>query len=513
MSCAIEIETLKGKNLGIELGEKELNEYEIIERIGVGGFGSIFKIQKIKQSAPKLEKKKSISNLIKKESVSNLETNKSDFVLKPEFLALKVIDLKDKINKIKFNKEYEIYKKFSIIGKQVHCIHENINCHFSIFERQTIGGKNINCGFIVTALYDSDLRKIMNNTKEYNITIPEESNNINTLHYIKWIEELMSVITYIHNNKIGHGDIKPENILVKNDLLSLTDFDSVCFTDKCQVPAPSGPYASPKYYNNFNKTIDNFDVQVSDIWCLAMIILELWFGKNNLEKFINIDTSFATEWYAKTIKNSNLFDKIKMEIDNTTLHNNNFKNEGNKIYIYNLLSTSIQILEKINSEKYCTKQDITDYLNKLKNLIKEKHTSIHNVKRAVSAQHIKSKTNIPTKHHVKPIQRTKSTHIESIHHKETHHDKSIFSIIPHTKSTHHEQTIPTKSTHYEPATRAKAVHHAVSNSHIKPVHHESNKHFKPIEQTTGSNPDKHDYSQKYIKYKSKYIQLKNVSQY
>jgi len=41
---------------------------------------------------------------------------------------------------------------------------------------------------------------------------------------VKWIGQLIDALSYLHQNKIIHRDLKPENVLLKGEVIKLTDF-------------------------------------------------------------------------------------------------------------------------------------------------------------------------------------------------------------------------------------------------------------------------------------------------
>lgn len=332
------IRELCGTNadIGKVLKIPNLEKYKIISKVGKGAFGEVYKIKSI--------------------GMNNNNVH-----------ALKIIKL-DAQKQEKFEKEKMIYDKFSLkkitndkhISK-THCAHDNINCYLSIFSAEI---NNVNYGFIITSYYDADLRTIISNRKPFCQNILDERDNI--ISYLKWIKELVDIIKYLHSEYVAHGDIKPENILInyKNNSISLTDFDTVCFfnNNTCKVTEISAPYASPILYKSLYKTIDNQIVQISDVWAIAIIILELWFGEEQLRNLLDFEMSH--EWYEDIDKNSKL-EKLNTKLNNVIL-NNPYLDTDKKI-LCDLLLPSVNILKKINLDK-CSINDIKIYLDTLSKL-------------------------------------------------------------------------------------------------------------------------------------------------
>jgi serine/threonine protein kinase len=86
---------------------------------------------------------------------------------------------------------------------------------------------------------------------------------------------LASALAYIHDIKIRHRDIKPQNVLVKGDRVFLTDFGIALDWEQLSrstTTADSGktwPYAAPEVarYEKRNTS--------SDVWSLGCVFLEM----------------------------------------------------------------------------------------------------------------------------------------------------------------------------------------------------------------------------------------------
>lgn len=86
---------------------------------------------------------------------------------------------------------------------------------------------------------------------------------------------LASAISYLHDNKIRHKDIKPSNILLKNDDIYITDFGTAIEFDgdksmtKGTVRAKTTQYQSPEVARGAKRGT------ASDIWSLGVTYLEM----------------------------------------------------------------------------------------------------------------------------------------------------------------------------------------------------------------------------------------------
>ena len=190
-----------GKDAKKQTSIKKLKGYKVASVLGKGGYSIVYLL--------KLENKK-----------------------KDHSYVIKTVNLSYDSNKIKFQKEREIFKKLSTKSKDgIKCIHDNINCYLMVEDHN-------NCGYILTEYYDMDLGKYLKVNGSFSQRIQKRENKLKL--YFNWIHQLTDVITFLHINNIGHGDIKPENILVrlKDNQIVVTDFDSVCIKrgdDVCYV--------------------------------------------------------------------------------------------------------------------------------------------------------------------------------------------------------------------------------------------------------------------------------------
>jgi serine/threonine protein kinase len=116
--------------------------------------------------------------------------------------------------------------------------------------------------------YDFDLAEII-----YTSSIDDKTKN-----YI--LKQLIKGIKNIHQKNIIHKDLKPDNILLKNDLsLCINDFslsEKVAFSNKeCCAKL----YRAPEIYKN-----EKYSNKI-DIWSFGVIMYELMFNS----KFLNCD--------------------------------------------------------------------------------------------------------------------------------------------------------------------------------------------------------------------------------
>jgi len=103
------------------------------------------------------------------------------------------------------------------------------------------------------------------------------------------IFQILSAVSFLHENMICHGDLKPENILMFGDIPVITDFGLSCHLDSNCICSPTPVYAppetlykSPDYEEYFDEacvsdliklqsSID--DKRIIDIWSIGIVIV------------------------------------------------------------------------------------------------------------------------------------------------------------------------------------------------------------------------------------------------
>ena len=173
-----------------------------------------------------------------------------------------------------------IYKGWRIIDKYpvaVKYITRNINIKYLYSEINVM--KSINHINIVK-LYDV----IKDKTKTY--LILEYCNNGNLSKYIKsnnhlhtkeYIYQIISGLEYLYKSNILHRDIKPQNILINNNIIKICDFGfakNIENNELINTICGSPLYMAPEILKNGHYS------PKSDIWSLGVIIYELLFKKH-----------------------------------------------------------------------------------------------------------------------------------------------------------------------------------------------------------------------------------------
>jgi serine/threonine protein kinase len=83
-------------------------------------------------------------------------------------------------------------------------------------------------------------------------------------------------VCYLHENRIRHKDIKPQNVLVKGYQVFLTDFGISLDWSELNQSTTSGPairtlhYCAPEVADFMPRN------SLSDVWSLGCVFLEIW---------------------------------------------------------------------------------------------------------------------------------------------------------------------------------------------------------------------------------------------
>lgn len=146
---------------------------------------------------------------------------------------------------------------------------------------------------------DCDLNSFIKSKKK-------EKKYFSAIEKIKYIRQLVHGLYYLNSKHIVHGDIKPSNILVYNDVLKYNDFSmSKDITDGLKISHRKMytlGYRAPECSNNI------YSIQ-SDIWALGCTIYELYFSKN----YFKIDNKGLT-YHLKDLQEDSLENNFIIKI-------------------------------------------------------------------------------------------------------------------------------------------------------------------------------------------------------
>ncbi|KAK8894062.1 serine/threonine protein kinase [Tritrichomonas musculus] len=222
-----------------------MNNYHILDQIGEGSFGRVYKARR-----------KFTGRIVAIKMINKLGQSKED------------------INS--FRGEIAILKKVD---------HPNIMRHIEIFETNT----DI-C--LVSELARGDLFQIIDD----NQTLPED--------ILKSVAaQLVSALTNLHQHRIIHRDMKPQNVLIcANGALKVCDF-GFARALSCNTLVLTSIKGTPLYMAPELVQEQPYDEKV-DVWSLGVILYELYYGKtpfftNSIYKLIQMIVNEKITWPGK----------------------------------------------------------------------------------------------------------------------------------------------------------------------------------------------------------------------
>lgn len=166
--------------------------------------------------------------------------------------AVKVVSLKHKTNAQQIHKELHYLRQFN---------HENIISYH---------GYELNSHKLLIILdlaSEGSLRKYM---KQFKLV-----DRIQYMHV--YMRQILLGIKYLHDNRIVHGDIKPDNILIDKGTVKVADFGCAQFNQFTVRSFAGTPwYAPPEAINHtLKRSTDNTAI---DVWSLGCTVFELVTG-------------------------------------------------------------------------------------------------------------------------------------------------------------------------------------------------------------------------------------------
>lgn len=267
------------------------------------------------------------------------------------------------------------------------CIDNNIAC--SEFTLLMFGN------YLVEILkkYDNDLKKYMTRDildEKNNIIGIEDTHRFNELvmkdskyllNFNSIVKSLWKALKTMHDKNLAHGDIKPENILIKVNQdeivdVAISDFDTLCIGTKnlktgkieCNQNETSVLFATFELQKE-NRNKLTYDIEIkkrSDIYAMSLVTLMLWYGfigfldnfvsfLNNFLKYNDAEKVFANSFAnsfqdlskPENSKREELFTKFKKwHNEQFQLIRNKYPNQPGLLTTSNYLYSAIETLRK-----------------------------------------------------------------------------------------------------------------------------------------------------------------------
>jgi serine/threonine protein kinase len=165
---------------------------------------------------------------------------------------------------------------------------------------------------------------------------------------------LTTAVCSLHDNKVRHKDIKPQNVLVKGECIFLTDFGLSLDWSERNHSITTGPsvatprYAAPEVANQAPRNSS------ADIWSLGCVFLEMWTvlrgeSKQSLELHLSEKGSHSTQYCNNSVGVSTWIEAVARRpgssADNAPVDwiKNMLQREGAKRWTVHQLEEQIQI--------------------------------------------------------------------------------------------------------------------------------------------------------------------------
>ena len=153
---------------------------------------------------------------------------------------------------------------------------------------------------IVFELMDMNVYEVIKDRKSY---LPES-------RVTRWMHQLFQAISFMHKNNTFHRDVKPENLLISDDVLKLADLGSCCPSNNRR---PFTEYISTRWYRAPECLLTSGHyTQKMDVWAAGCVFYELMSlnplfpGKNELDQIHRIHSILGTP-------NQTLFDLFRSQ--------------------------------------------------------------------------------------------------------------------------------------------------------------------------------------------------------
>ena len=265
-----DISNIEEKEAKEEKETTRLNNYNIIDNIGNGSFGSVFKcINNIDQQTYALK-------------IIKLYPHKYDTILR----EVRLMSTFDHQNIIKYYCSWIDYNKIDLVEYGSETESDN-----------STNNKIIPINYLENYYLYIQMELCKNSLTNYLETTPFNYN----LRLIIF-KSIVTGLNYLHTNNIIHRDIKPSNILFdKNNNIKITDFGmSIKQLDPNKDNTIGSDLFGTYIYSSPESLKDNYYSIYSDIFSLGIILFELLNSFSTImEKNLEINNLKHTQNYAK----------------------------------------------------------------------------------------------------------------------------------------------------------------------------------------------------------------------
>jgi serine/threonine protein kinase len=187
-----------------------------------------------------------------------------------------------------------------------------------------------------------------------------------------FFNQIINSMMFLFENDWVHFDIKPENLLLFNQELKLSDFSLTDLVPKIGkyelLSSGTFSYMPPEYFN-VDREINAFDADKIDVFAIGCILFKLITNKDVINKDIKY-SELTKENLINTINNSLFFLK-------TIFKENKYENDDNR-QLFNLIN---KMLKPDNSQRISMKELIENGWRKKNekkiNQIKEIHVNYY----------------------------------------------------------------------------------------------------------------------------------------
>ncbi|KAL4498008.1 hypothetical protein ABPG72_014865 [Tetrahymena utriculariae] len=242
-------------------------------------------------------------------------------VMKAYDLNRKELDLAVKIvskNRFKKNQKLEVEKEISIIEKLPYCI------NLVNYQKFCLNSTN-NYYFVMEYCNGGTLLDLL--FKDFKILSEQE--------IIKFLVQFLNGYKELLKNNIIHRDIKPQNIMIHNDIYKICDFGLSKIIENFEVDSLQYSTINSPFYQFDNLMKDSQLTRDTDVFSLGVILFQMLYVSPNQK-----------EYQTSQIKHLNQNAQIHPLIDMNKIYQENDQNVPKKFL------ESLQALEQKDAFKY-----------------------------------------------------------------------------------------------------------------------------------------------------------------